>query len=418
MCLGTFVIWLHLSLLLFYSTILQKFQHAISFYLLICYPFLEQVKLIDPYCSIADFLQKTLDPPVFETIRNAIIVLQDVGALTHDGMLTELGEKLGSLPVHPSTGKMLFFAILMNCLDPALTLACASDYRDPFLLPMAPDERKRATAAKAELASLYGGHSDQLTVVAAFECWKCAKDKGHESQFCSRYFISSSTMNMLLSMRKQLLNELVQNGFISDDVSNCSLNARDPGILHAILMGGMYPMVGRLLPPHNQNRRAVVETASGAKVRLHPHSINFKLSFSKFSGRPLVIYDEITRGDGGLSIKDCSITGPYPLLLLATEMVVAPANDDNDDDDDESDEDEEDSGSEEDGMEMHLSSSGQKAERIMSSPDNNVSVVVDRWLTFESTALDVAQIYCLRERLSAAILFKASSSINYVLLLK
>ncbi|RWR88587.1 DExH-box ATP-dependent RNA helicase DExH6 [Cinnamomum micranthum f. kanehirae] len=296
-----------------------------------------QVKLIDPYCSIVEFLQKTLDPPVYETIRNAIIVLQDVGALTHDSMLTELGEKLGALPVHPSTGKMLFFAILMNCLDPALTLACAADYRDPFLLPMAPDERKRAAAAKAELASLYGGHSDQLTVVAAFECWKGAKDKGQESQFCSRYFISSSTMNMLLSMRKQLRNELVQNGFISDDAPNCSLNARDPGILHAVLMA---------------------------------------------------------------------------------EMVVAPAHDEEDEDDDESDGDEEESESEEDGMEMNASSAGQQAERIMSSPDNNVSVVVDRWLTFESTALDVAQIYCLRERLSAAILFKASSWINYVLLLK
>ncbi|KAJ0044899.1 hypothetical protein Pint_03633 [Pistacia integerrima] len=40
--------------------------------------------------------------------------------------------------------KMLFFAIMMNCLDPALTLACASDYRDPFTLPMLPNEKKRA----------------------------------------------------------------------------------------------------------------------------------------------------------------------------------------------------------------------------------------------------------------------------------
>ncbi|OEL21874.1 DExH-box ATP-dependent RNA helicase DExH6 [Dichanthelium oligosanthes] len=114
-----------------------------------------QVKLLDPNCRIEDFLRKTLDPPIPETLRNAITVLQDLGALTQDEQLTELGEKLGSLPVHPSTTKMLLFAILMNCLDPALTLACAADYRDPFLLPMAPDERKRASAAKVELASLF-----------------------------------------------------------------------------------------------------------------------------------------------------------------------------------------------------------------------------------------------------------------------
>ncbi|XP_058107059.1 DExH-box ATP-dependent RNA helicase DExH6 isoform X2 [Magnolia sinica] len=362
-----------------------------------------QVKMLNPHCKIVDFIQKTLDPPVFETIRNAVIVLQDIGALTHDEKLTELGKKLGSLPVHPSTSKMLFFAILMNCLDPALTLACASDYRDPFLLPMAPDEKKRATAAKLELSSLYGGHSDQLTIIAAFECWRCAKNKGQEAQFCSRYFVSSSTMNMLFSMRKQLQSELAKNGFIPEDASKCSLNAQDPGILHAVLVAGTYPMVGRLLPPRRNNQRAVVETASGAKVRLHPHSSNFKLSFSKsIHHRPLIIYDEITRGDGGMYIKKCTVVGPYPLLLLATEMVVAPAHDS----DDGSDDDAEDSGSEDDEMEMQASSSGQQGERIMSSPENTVSVVVDRWLSFESTALDVAQIYCLRERLSAAILFK------------
>lgn len=188
-----------------------------------------QVKLLDSNCRIADFLKKTMDPPIPETIRNAIAVLQDLGALTEDEQLTELGEKLGSLPVHPSTTKMLLFAILMNCLDPALTLACAADYRDPFVLPIAPDERKRAAAAKVELASLYGGFSDQLAVVAAFDCWRRAKDRGQESQFCAKYFVSSNIMNMLSNMRKQLQNELSQRGFVPADASACSLNSKDPG---------------------------------------------------------------------------------------------------------------------------------------------------------------------------------------------
>lgn len=372
-----------------------------------------QVKLLDPNCKIEDFLRKTLDPPVFETIRNAVIVLQDIGALSVDEKLTELGKKLGSLPVHPLTSKMLFFAILLNCLDPALTLACASDYRDPFTLPMLPHEKKRATAAKAELASLYGGHSDQLAVIAAFECWKSAKEKGQEAQFCSQYFVSSGTMHMLAGMRKQLQTELIRNGFIPEDVSSCSLNARDPGIIHAVLVAGLYPMVGRLLPPHKSGKRSVVETASGAKVRLHPHSNNFKLSFKKSDGRPLIIYDEITRGDGGMHIRNCTVIGPLPLLLLATEIVVAPGkgnDDDNEDCDDDSDGDDMDEDdSEGDGKEANNKLNGQQGEKIMSSPDNTVAVVVDRWHSFESTALDVAQIYCLRERLTAAIFFKVSS---------
>ncbi|KAF2302228.1 hypothetical protein GH714_033802 [Hevea brasiliensis] len=309
------------------------------------------VKLIDPNCKIEDFLRKTLDPPVPETIHNAITVLQDIGALSLDEQLTELGEKLGCLPVHPLTSKMLFFAILMNCLDPALTLACASDYRDPFTLPVLPNEKKRATAAKFDFASLYGGHSDQLAVIAAFECWKNAKGRGQEAWFCSQYFISSSTMNMLHGMRKQLESELIRNGFIQEDVSCCNLNAHDPGIIRAVLVAGMYPMVGRFLPPRN-GKRFHVETATGAKVRLHPHSLIFKLSFKKTDDCPLIVYDEITRGNGDGKLG------------------------------------------------------GNNYEKIMSSPDNSVTAVVDRWLYFGSTALDVAQIYCLRERLSAAVLFK------------
>lgn len=355
------------------------------------------MKLFDPQRRIADFLQKTLDPPVPETVRNAIIVLQDIGALTQDEKLTELGEKLGALPVHPSTSKMLLFSILMNCLEPALTLACAADYREPFILPMAPEDKKKAAAAKVELASLYGGYSDQLAVVAAFECWKRAKDKGQESQFCSKYFVSANTMGMLFHMRKQLQTELARIGFIPEDMSSCSLNAQDAGILRAVLTAGSYPMVAKLLPPRKQNKRTIVEIPSGAKVCLHPHSSNFNLSFSKPGGNPIIVYDEVTRGDGGMYIKNCSLVGPNPLLLLALELAVAPAAENED-----SDEDLEASSSEEDKIENKASSE----EQIMSSPDNTVSVVVDRWLKFESSALDVAQIYCLRERLSAAMLYK------------
>ncbi|KZV16627.1 hypothetical protein F511_12083 [Dorcoceras hygrometricum] len=364
-----------------------------------------QVKLLDPSCKIEDFLQKTLDAPVHETIHNAIVVLQDIGALTPDEKLTDLGEKLGSLPVHPLTSKMLFVAILLNCLDPALTLACASDYRDPFMLPMLPDEKKRAAAAKLELASFYGGRGDQLAVVAAFDCWKKANGSGDKARFCSRYFISPSTMQMLSGMRKQLEAELIKCGFITEDLSHCSLNARNPGIIHAVVVAGLYPLVGRLLAPTKICKKGIVETAGGNKVRLHPHSTNFKLSLKTCTPQPLIIFDEITRGDGGLHIRNCTVVGPLPLLLLAKEIAVAPSNEKNDNEDDESDY-EDDADSDEDKTGSYDLPNFQRGEKIMCSPDNSVKVVVDRWLPFESTALDVAQIYCLRERLSSAILFK------------
>lgn len=366
------------------------------------------MKLLDPNCRIEVFLQKTLDPPVFDTIRNAILVLQDIGALSQDEKLTELGERLGSLPVHPVTSKMLIFAILMNCLDPALTLACASDYKDPFTLPMLPSQRKKAAAAKAELASLYGGHTDQLAVVAAFDSWKNAKERGQETHFCYKYFISPTTMFMLSGMRRQLERELVQNGFITEDISTCSLNACDPGILHAVLVAGLYPMVGRLLLPQKKGKRAVVETGSGGRVLLHPQSINFELSVNQTDSCPLIVYDEITRGDGGTHIRNCTVVGPLPLLIVAKEIAVAPAKENDKGKRHIRKNDGGVYGTVEDKMDIENESNEQPEEMIMSSPDNSVTVVVDRWLYFWSKALDIAQLYCLRERLSAAILFKVS----------
>lgn len=375
-----------------------------------------QVKMLDPNCKVDEFLKKTLDPPVLETINNAIAVLQDIGALSLDEQLTEMGKKLGSLPVHPLTSRMLFFSILLNCLDPALTLACTADYRDPFSLPMLPHDRHRADAARAKLASLYGGHSDQLAIVAAFDCWKSARDRGLESWFCSEYFVSSNIMSMLSGMRQQLLNELKRSGFVPDDVLSCSMNGRDPGIVRAVVVAGLYPRVGRLLPPVKIGKAFLVETGSGKKARLLARSIMSKFSsdelFNEADEGPLLVYDEVTRGDAGLQVRNCTAISPLPLLLLAKEIAVV-SGEENRDDPAERDH--------RNGSHAHGKVGSDEAEtgisvntiehreRIMNTPDSSVTVVVDGWISFKSTALEVAQIYCLRERLSVAVLFKISN---------
>ncbi|XP_054796819.1 DExH-box ATP-dependent RNA helicase DExH6 isoform X1 [Prosopis cineraria] len=376
-----------------------------------------QVKMLDPTCKVEEYLSKTLDPPVFESIRNAIIALQDIGALSIDEKLTELGEKLGSLPVHPLTSKLIFVAILMNCLDPALTLACASDYRNPFIIPMSTGDKRKAAAARSELASLYGGCGDQLALIAAFECWHNARTMGNESWFYSQYYVSPNVMYMLHGMRKQLQTELIRSGLIQEDVSRYNVNSHNPGIIHAVLVAGLYPMVGKLIAPKGA-KKVVVETANGYKVRLNQHSINYKLQSKVTVSRPLAVLDEITRGDGGgMCTRNCTLVGPLPLLLLSAEIAVAPVEDNIDDPNDEED----DEGSESDGVSdddidldnkvsehCENKSSEPGADKVMSSPDNSVRVIMDRWLYFESRALDVAQLYCLRERLSAAILHKVS----------
>jgi hypothetical protein len=106
---------------------------------------------------------------------------------------------------------------------------------------------------------------------------------------------------MLAGMRQQLQGELAQKGFIPFGRHSCSLNARDPGIVRAVLAAGMYPMVGTLLP----GGKPVVKTMTGQKVRIHLQSANFRLTQScapdgGMNGdliKPLLVFDEITRGE-------------------------------------------------------------------------------------------------------------------------
>ncbi|KAJ4961072.1 hypothetical protein NE237_020982 [Protea cynaroides] len=65
----------------------------------------------------------------------------------------------------------------------------------------------------------------------------------------------------------------------------CSLNARDPGILHAVLVAGLCPMVGKMLPPVLSAQKAMVETANGAKDQEPFGAVEVRATFSSGSGR-------------------------------------------------------------------------------------------------------------------------------------
>lgn len=217
-------------------------------------------------------------------------------------------------------------------------------------------------------------------------------------------------MHMLAGMRRQLQSELAQKGFIPRGAHSCSLNAKDAGIVRAVLVAGMYPMVGILLPPLPGGQKAIVQTSRGEKVRIHPHSENFKLvrNVPQNQGSTedlLLVFDEITRGEAQVYIKNCTLVKPHPLILISTEMVVVPPDPmefDEDDDDDMLD----DSDDDDIPKVRPVKTAAERQMACMTSPDTNVTVVVDRWLRFTATAGEAAQFYCLRERLAAALAFK------------
>lgn len=50
--------------------------------------------------------------------------------------ITPMGRLLSRLPIDVHLGKFLIFAVLMGCLDPALTIAAALNSKTPFVSPI------------------------------------------------------------------------------------------------------------------------------------------------------------------------------------------------------------------------------------------------------------------------------------------
>ena len=105
-----------------------------------------QVKLLEGAGSgpsVAAFLGRAVEPPVEAAVKNALRLLEDIGAIQEETeALTKLGRHLAALPLPPRVGKMLLFGVMFGCLDPILTVACCMAYRcgtKPYANPLTLD---------------------------------------------------------------------------------------------------------------------------------------------------------------------------------------------------------------------------------------------------------------------------------------
>ncbi|KAL4422956.1 hypothetical protein ABPG75_009153 [Micractinium tetrahymenae] len=365
-----------------------------------------QVKLLEspsqPSISIAEFLGKAVEPPLQQAVTSAIQLLEDIGALNEREHLTSLGRHLAALPLPPALGKMLLYGVLFSCLDPVLTVACVMAYRDPWVLPAASAARQQAALIRARLSSDAGGASDHLATIKAFNQWKGAAARGTDRGYCSLNFLSPATMNMLDGMRSQLLSELVARGFV-ESLEAASANAQRSDLVRAVLACGFYPHVGRLLPlpPNDKKARTSVLTRKGEKVRVHPASVNAKLSVpAPEEGDPdfaaMVFFDEIMRGDAFMYMKSCTAMHPHPLLLVVAHVYVAQ-----DSRGDAAEGEDEGMASAMEGVQLEDGGGG------LPGPSGHLEaatglLVVDRWLRFRVPFGAVAQLMTLRLRLAEA----------------
>ena len=402
--------------------------------------------------STAAFLAQAPEPPVPQAIVHAVTLLQNIGALKEDESLTKLGRHLGEMPVHPRVGKvrvfpnpnpadcfllcmeysrkvlptlstlsnpsytwperltlafiyrkMLLYATLLGVLDPVLTVACAAAYRSPFVVST-DGSRESGKAARHFFSDQAGGGSDHLAVTRAYVGWEKSRQDGGgggERRFNQQNSLSGSTLNMLKGMRQQLIGALTSRGLIAN-VHQASENAMAGSLVRAVLAVGMYPLIGRLLLPglnagRDERAKATLATLRGEKVKIHPHSVNCKLhaTASGTDGPVLVCYDDITRGEAQMYVRECTTVAAPALVLVTGSLAVEglppcemPEHDPSD------------PGEVAQANQIRANAQQQQDE------SNEAVLVCDDWLRFRVPLSLLSQIACLRIRLARAFAAK------------
>uniref|UniRef100_A0A3P8WRP0 ATP-dependent RNA helicase DHX29 n=1 Tax=Cynoglossus semilaevis TaxID=244447 RepID=A0A3P8WRP0_CYNSE len=264
------------------------------------------------YGSPEDFLSRALDPPLSQSVSNAVNLLRKIGACELSShLLTPLGHHLASLPVNVKIGKMLIYGAILGCLEPIATIAAAITEKSPFYTPM--NRKDEANLAKSGLAL---ANSDHLTIYNAY----LGDSVRNESNKTSIQENSSLT-----DVKHELMKMMEQTGFCSSRSSfrsklqTTALSKQQISVLNAALTAGLYDSVARVLytPSVDVLERLVctVETPQG-KAQVHPSSVNRNLQTHGW-----LLYQEKVKYTK-IYLRDTTLISPFPMLLFGGDIDI------------------------------------------------------------------------------------------------
>lgn len=150
-----------------------------------------------------------LDPPRPEAVRDGYRTLFELGAIDEEQRLTQLGQRLGRLPVDPRVGRMVLAAYHENALPEVLIIAAALEVQDPRERPH--DQQQAADSAHAQFQH---AESDFLFYLNLWDWYHQLKEDLSRSKLdkaCRQNFLNQLRMREWLDVHRQLV-EMVEQG--------------------------------------------------------------------------------------------------------------------------------------------------------------------------------------------------------------
>jgi len=178
-----------------------------------------------------------LDPPVSSRWRDGYNTLVELGAIDESQTLTDLGKRMGRLPVDPRIARMILAGQDNDCLHDVLIIAAAMTVQDPRVRP----HEKREAADQAHAEFRVPG-SDFLTLRAIWDFYHDefkATSRRKAGRACEKRFLSPRRIDEWREVFRQVSRLCREMKF---DVSP---KHADPSEVHKAILTGLLTNIGR-----------------------------------------------------------------------------------------------------------------------------------------------------------------------------
>ncbi|MBT4521593.1 MAG: ATP-dependent RNA helicase HrpA [Halieaceae bacterium] len=136
--------------------------------------------------SVEDF--PFIDPPDSRMVRDGYKLLEELGAVSSGGDLTETGRQMARLPVDPRLGRMVIAAAGQDCLEQVLIIASALAVQDPRERPA--DKQQQSDQCHARYKHKRSDFMGWLNLWRYFEEQRQALSQNQLRKLCQREFLS------------------------------------------------------------------------------------------------------------------------------------------------------------------------------------------------------------------------------------
>ena len=140
-----------------------------------------------------------MDPPSQDTIVTAMKQLYLLGALTADGAITEIGERMSLFPLAPNLARVMVASLDHGCSEEMLTIVAMLSVEDIFVTPHNKQDIQKASKAREGFNQLGGDH---VTLLHIFELWGANE---FSTGWAKENFLQHRHLKTARSIRKQLL---------------------------------------------------------------------------------------------------------------------------------------------------------------------------------------------------------------------